>query len=70
MDWSQHTQQLVIHWLRRYLVAPLYFYDAWVAPTQSDAKGLSLVYTRTPPALMPPMMPPEDQQEEALLQLM
>ena len=31
---------------------------------------LSLVYTRTPPALMPPMMPPEDQQEEALLQLM
>ena len=42
MYWSHHTQQLIIGWSRRYLVAPFYFYDPWVPGTHSDAKGLTL----------------------------
>ena len=40
MDWSQRTKQLVVRWSRRDLLAPLYFYDAWVPGTHWDAKGL------------------------------
>ena len=41
MDWSQRTQQLVVRWSRRDLLAPLYFYDARVKLTHWDAKGLT-----------------------------